>query len=108
MLNLFRLRWDSSEAGFLTGLLDHEHTEDKLHPLADDLVLESTSRSVDQSGRKSKPGKQANWSLEAREYHAAYRHKPEETKLAFRSRFFRTGDIGYQDAKRDTSTFGIA
>ena len=27
-----------------------------------------------------------------------YWNKPEETKLAFRNGFFRTGDIGYQDA----------
>src|SRR5256886_5530437 len=28
----------------------------------------------------------------------SYWNKPEETKLAFRNGFFRTGDIGYQDA----------
>jgi long-chain acyl-CoA synthetase len=28
----------------------------------------------------------------------SYWNNPEETKLAFRSGFFRTGDIGYQDA----------
>src|SRR6476660_4828933 len=35
-------------------------------PLADDLASESTFGSWTSQGRKSKPGKQANWLLEAR------------------------------------------
>jgi long-chain acyl-CoA synthetase len=86
-----------SEAGFLTGLLDHEHTEDKLTSCGrpslgiDVRVVDSTGKEVDTAQTGELVGRGGN-------IMRSYWNKPEETKLAFRNGFFRTGDIGYQDA----------
>src|SRR5256714_9746672 len=86
-----------SEAGFLTGLLDHEHTEDKLTScgrpsLGIDVLV------VDPSGNETETGQTGELVARGANIMRSYWNKPEETKLAFRNGFFRTGDIGYQDA----------
>src|SRR5437870_3597370 len=86
-----------SEAGFLTGLLDHEHTEDKLTSCGRP-CLGIDVRVVDQSGKEVETGKTGELVARGANIMRSYWNKPEETKLAFRNGFFRTGDIGYQDA----------
>src|SRR6266567_1344901 len=64
MLNLFRsmdsAKPDLSLACWITS------TPRTSSPLADDLVSESTCTLASQQESKTKPGKQASWSLEAR------------------------------------------
>jgi long-chain acyl-CoA synthetase len=86
-----------SEAGFLTGLLDHEHTEDRLTSCGRP-CLGIDVRVVDQSGKEVETGQTGELVARGANIMRSYWNKPEETKLAFRSGFFRTGDIGYQDA----------
>jgi long-chain acyl-CoA synthetase len=86
-----------SEAGFLTGLKDHEHTEDRLVSCGRtcpgiDLCV------VDESGKELEPGGRGELVARGANVMSGYWEKPEETRLAFRDGFFRTGDIGYQDA----------
>ena len=45
-----------SETGFLTGLQDHEHTEDQAHVLWADRVPAIDVRVVDESGRELEAG----------------------------------------------------
>src|SRR5882757_6308909 len=85
-----------SEAGFLTGLLDHEHTEDKLTSCGRP-CLGIDVRVVDQSGKEVETGQTGELVARGANIMRSYWNKPEETKLAFRNGFFRTGDIGYQD-----------
>jgi long-chain acyl-CoA synthetase len=86
-----------SEAGFLTGLLDHEHTEDKLTSCGRP-CLGIDVRVVDQSGKEVETGQTGELVARGANIMRSYWNKPEETKSAFRNGFFRTGDIGYQDA----------
>jgi long-chain acyl-CoA synthetase len=86
-----------SEAGFLTGLLDHEHTEDKLTSCGRP-CLGIDVRVVDQSGKEVETGQTGELVARGANIMRSYWNQPEETKLAFRNGFFRTGDIGYQDA----------
>jgi long-chain acyl-CoA synthetase len=85
-----------SEAGFLTGLLDHEHTEDKLTSCGRP-CLGIDVRVVDQSGKEVETEQTGELVARGGNIMRSYWNKPEETKLAFRNGFFRTGDIGYQD-----------
>lgn len=86
-----------SETGFLTGLQDQEHEEDKLMscgrtcPGVDVQVTDTLGKEVE----AGQPGE-----LVARGANVmrGYWNNPEETAKAFRAGFFRTGDIGYQDA----------
>src|SRR3989440_3171313 len=86
-----------SEAGFLTGLLDHEHTEYKLTSCGR-LCLGIDVRVVDPKGNEVETGQTGELVARGGNIMRSYWNKPEETKLAFRNGFFRTGDIGYQDA----------
>jgi long-chain acyl-CoA synthetase len=86
-----------SEAGFLTGLLDHEHTEDKLTSCGRP-CLGIDVRVVDPTGKEVETGKTGELVARGANIMRSYWNKPEETKLAFRNGLFRTGDIGYQDA----------
>src|SRR3954454_2860118 len=85
-----------SETGFLTGLQDHEHTEDKLTscgrpcPGVDLLV-------TDPSGKQVEPGQAGELVARGANVMRGYWNNPEETINAFRDGFFRTGDIGQQD-----------
>ena len=55
-------------------------------------------RVVDQSGKEVEAGQPGELVARGANVMRGYWNNPEETKLAFRDGFFRTGDIGYQDA----------
>src|SRR5881394_1820683 len=76
-----------SEAGFLTGLKDDEHTEDKL-----------TSCGRPCMGNEVETGKTGELVARGANIMRGYWNNPDETKGAFRNGFFLTGDVGYQDA----------
>src|SRR6202790_1250991 len=86
-----------SETGFLTGLQDEEHTEDMLIscgrpcPGVDLLV-------TDTSGKQVEPGHAGELIGRGANVMRGYWNNPDETAEAFREGFFRTGDIGHQDA----------
>jgi len=85
-----------SETGFLTGLQDQEHTEDKLMscgrpcPGVDLQVTDTSGEQVD-------PGQAGELIVRGANVMRGYWNNPEETAKAFRDGFFRTGDIGHQD-----------
>jgi len=86
-----------SEAGFLTGLKDHEHTEDRL--LSCGRTCPGVDlRVVDESGKELEAGGHGELVVRGANVMRGYWNKPEETKSAFRDGFFRTGDVGYRDA----------
>ena len=85
-----------SETGFLTGLQDHEHTEDKLTSCGrpcPGVDLQVT----DTSGRQDDPGQAGELIVRGANVMRGYWDNPEETAKALRDGFFRTGDIGQQD-----------
>lgn len=87
-----------SESGFLTGLQDQEHTEDRLlscgRPCPGiDLQL------TDESGKQVGVGKRGELVARGANIMHGYWNSHVETSLAFRDGFFRTGDIGYQDSE---------
>jgi long-chain acyl-CoA synthetase len=85
-----------SETGFLTGLQDQEHTEDKLIscgrpcPGVDLLV-------TDTSGKPVAPGEAGELVVRGANVMRGYWNNSKETAKTFRDGFFRTGDIGRQD-----------
>ena len=85
-----------SETGFLTGLQDQEHTEDRLMscgrpcPGVDLLV-------TDTSGKQVEPGQAGELIARGANVMRGYWNNPEETAKAFCDGFFRTGDIGHED-----------
>jgi long-chain acyl-CoA synthetase len=86
-----------SETGFLTGLQDHEHTEDRLTSCGrpcPGVDLQVT----DTSGNQVEPGQAGELIVRGANVMRGYWNNPEETANAFRDGFFRTGDIGRQDA----------
>jgi long-chain acyl-CoA synthetase len=86
-----------SEAGFLTGLKDHEHTEDRL--LSCGRTCPGVDlRVVDESGKELEVGGHGELVVRGANVMRGYWNNPEETKPAFRDGFFRTGDVGYRDA----------
>jgi long-chain acyl-CoA synthetase len=86
-----------SETGFLTGLQDQEHTEDKLtscgrpSPGVDLLVTDTSGKQVD-------PGQAGELVARGANVTRGYWNNSQETAEAFRDGFFRTGDIGRQDS----------
>jgi long-chain acyl-CoA synthetase len=86
-----------SETGFLTGLQDEDHADDRLLscgrpcPGVDVQV-------VDESGQQVESGHPGELVARGANVMRGYRNNPEETALAFRDGLFRTGDVGYQDA----------
>ena len=86
-----------SETGFLTGLQDHEHTEDRLTSCGRPCPGVDV-RIVDESGRELGPGHRGELVARGANVMRGYWNDPEETRLAFRDGMFRTGDIGYRDA----------
>jgi long-chain acyl-CoA synthetase len=87
-----------SETGFLTGLRDHEQTEERLkscgRPCLGIEVLV-----VDETGKEVEAGHPGELVARGENVMRGYWNNPEETKLAFREGLFRTGDIGCQDAE---------
>jgi acyl-CoA synthetase (AMP-forming)/AMP-acid ligase II len=86
-----------SEAGFLTGLKDHEHTEDKLMSCGR-TCPGIDLRVVDESGKELEAGGHGELVARGANVMRGYWNNSEETKYAFRDGFFRTGDVGYRDA----------
>jgi acyl-CoA synthetase (AMP-forming)/AMP-acid ligase II len=85
-----------SETGFLTGLQDQEHTEDKLMSCGrpcPGVDLQVT----DTSGKQVEPGQAGELVVRGANVMRGYWNNPEETAEACRDGFFRTGDIGHQD-----------
>jgi len=86
-----------SETGFLTGLQDREHTQDRLLscgrpcPGIDLQVL-------DESGEQVEAGRRGELAARGANIMRSYWNNPEDSRLAFRDAWFRTGDIGYQDS----------
>jgi acyl-CoA synthetase (AMP-forming)/AMP-acid ligase II len=85
-----------SETGFLTGLQDQEHTEDKLISCGrpcPGVDLQVT----DTSGKQVEPGQAGELIARGANVMRGYWNNPEGTAEAFPDEFFRTGDIGHQD-----------
>jgi acyl-CoA synthetase (AMP-forming)/AMP-acid ligase II len=86
-----------SETGFLTGLQDHEHTDDRLMscgrtcPGVDVQV-------VDESGKEVAVGEPGELVVRGANITRGYWNNPKETELTIRNGMFRTGDVGYRDA----------
>jgi long-chain acyl-CoA synthetase len=85
------------EAGFLTGLTDDEHTEDKLTSCGRPCIGIDV-RVVDPTGKEVETGQTGELVARGANIMRGYWNNPDETKSAFRKGFFRTGDVGYQDA----------
>jgi long-chain acyl-CoA synthetase len=85
-----------SETGFLTGLLDHEHTEDKLMSCGRPCVGVDI-RVMDDFGQEVPTGQKGELVVRGANIMRGYWNNTEETDRAFRDGFFRTGDVGYQD-----------
>jgi long-chain acyl-CoA synthetase len=87
-----------TETGFLTGLQNHEHTENRLTssgrtcPGVEMLV-------VDDSGKEVEVGKPGELVVRGANVTHGYWNNETETEKSFRNGMFRTGDIGYQDAE---------
>src|SRR5437016_1819056 len=86
-----------SEAGFLTGLKDDEHTEDKLTSCGRP-AMGIDVRVVDATGKEIETGQTGELVARGANIMRGYWNNPDETNVAFRDGFFRTGDVGYQDA----------
>jgi long-chain acyl-CoA synthetase len=86
-----------SEAGFLTGLQDHEHTEDRLTSCGR-TCPGIDLRVVDESGKELEAGGHGELVVRGANVMRGYWNNSEETKPAFQGGFFRTGDVGYRDA----------
>jgi acyl-CoA synthetase (AMP-forming)/AMP-acid ligase II len=86
-----------SETGFLTGLQDTEHTEDKLMscgrpcPGVDVQI-------VDDAGNPVETGNPGELVARGTNVMSGYWKNQQETALAFRNGFFRTGDIARMDS----------
>lgn len=86
-----------SETGFLTGLKDEEHTEDRLTSSGRPCPGIDV-RVVDESGNEVAIGEHGELVARGPNVTRGYWNNPSETKLALHDGFFRTGDIGYQNA----------
>jgi long-chain acyl-CoA synthetase len=85
-----------SETGFLTGLQEQEHTEDKLMSCGrpcPGVDLQVT----DTSGKQVEPGQAGELIVRGANVMRGYWNNAEETAKTFRDGFLRTGDIGRQD-----------
>ena len=86
-----------SETGFLTALLDDEHTEDRLLSCGRPCPGIDV-RVVDESGAEVEAGQRGELVARGANVMRGYWNNPDETSRAFRDGMFRTGDVGYQDA----------
>lgn len=84
-----------SETGFLTGLQDHEHTENRLTSCGR-TCPGIELRVVDDSGKEVEVGRAGEMVVRGANVMHGYWNNPKETEIAFRDGLFRTGDIGYQ------------
>jgi acyl-CoA synthetase (AMP-forming)/AMP-acid ligase II len=86
-----------SETGFLTGLMDHEHTEQRLKSCGRPSIGIDV-RVADEAGKELGPGQTGELVGRGANVMRGYWNNPAESALAFRGGMFRTGDVGYQDA----------
>ena len=86
-----------TETGFLAGLEDHEHTEDKLLSCGRPCPGIDL-RIVDEAGNEVEAGRPGELVARAASVTCGYWNNPEETAVASRNGMFRTGDVGYQSA----------
>ena len=87
-----------SETGFLTGLQDQEHMQDRLLSCGrpcPGIDLQIT----DESGNQVETGKPGELVARGANIMPGYWNNREQTALAFRNGSFCTGDIGYQDSE---------
>jgi len=87
-----------SESGFLTGLQDQEHTDDRLLSCGRPCPGIDL-RVTDDSGKQVEVGKSGELVARGANIMPGYWNNPGETALVFRDGSFRTGDIGYQDSE---------
>jgi long-chain acyl-CoA synthetase len=86
-----------SETGFLTGLQDQEHTEGRL--LSCGRPCPGIEVQVeDELGKQMPAGQPGELVARGANVMRGYWNHAEDTAAAFRDGFFRSGDIGYQDA----------
>ncbi len=86
-----------SETGFLTGLQDHAHTEDRLMSCGR-TCPGIDLRVMDESGKELEAGSHGELVARGANVMRGYWNNSEQTKQAFRDGFFRTGDFGYRDS----------
>jgi long-chain acyl-CoA synthetase len=86
-----------TETGFLSGLRDHEHTEARLTSCGRPCPGIEV-RIVDSAGKEVEVGQSGELVARGANVMQGYWNNPKESGLAFLDSFFRTGDIGYQDA----------
>jgi long-chain acyl-CoA synthetase len=86
-----------SEAGLLTGLQDHEHTDDRLLSCGRPCPGIDV-RVVDQSGTRVEVGQPGELVARGANIMQGYWNNPTDTESVFRDGMIRTGDVGYQDA----------
>jgi long-chain acyl-CoA synthetase len=84
-----------SETGFLTGLKDHEHTEDKLLSCGRPCPGIDV-RIIDETGNEIEAGRPGELVARGANVMRGYWNNPQETTAAFRKGMFHTGDVGYQ------------
>ncbi|MHB8814403.1 MAG: class I adenylate-forming enzyme family protein [Steroidobacteraceae bacterium] len=86
-----------SETGYLTGLQDHEHTQERLTSCGRSCPGVDL-RVVDESGQELAAGHPGELVVRGANVMHGYWNDPAETAAAFRDGFFRTGDVGHRDA----------
>jgi len=86
-----------SETGFLAGLQDHEHTEDRLTSCGRPCPGIEV-RVVDDKGNEVAAGQHGELVARGANVMRGYWNNLKETNAVFRDGMFRSGDIGYQDA----------
>jgi long-chain acyl-CoA synthetase len=86
-----------TEAGFLTGLRNSEHTEARLMSCGQPRAGVEL-RVADAEGNWVKMGDHGELVARGANIMRGYWNNPEETAKAFGNGYFRTGDIGYQDS----------
>jgi long-chain acyl-CoA synthetase len=86
-----------TETGFLTGLRDSEHTEERLVSCGRTCPGVDL-RVVDESGKEVEVGERGELLVRGANVLRGYWNSPEEAANAFRDGLFRTGDIGYRDS----------
>jgi long-chain acyl-CoA synthetase len=87
-----------SETGFLTALQDNEHTPERL--LSSGRPCPGVDvRIVDGAGQQLDAGQTGEVVARGANVMRGYWNNHVETQSSFRNGFFRTGDVGYQDAE---------
>jgi len=86
-----------SETGYLTGLLDQEHEGKRLTSCGRPCPGVEL-QVADEAGKEVETGQRGELIARGANVMRGYWNNQKDTAAAFRNGFFRTGDIGYQDA----------